>query len=35
MPRLSKTQLTGSFLILAFILVVLLVRYFRVLWWAH
>lgn len=35
MARLSKTQLTGSFLLLAVILVVLLIKYFRVLWWAQ
>ena len=35
MARLSKTQLTGSFLLLAVILAVLLIKYFRVLWWAQ
>jgi hypothetical protein len=35
MARLSKTQLTGSFLLLAFIVSLLLIKYFRVLWWAR
>jgi len=35
MARFSKTQLTGSFLLLAIILSLLLIKYFRVLWWAR
>lgn len=31
--RLSRNQLLGSFLLLALILALLLVRYLRVLWW--
>jgi hypothetical protein len=34
MARLSKTQLTGSFLLLAGILSLLIIRYLRILWWA-
>jgi len=35
MPRASRTQLVGFFLLLALILCVLLVRYLRVLWWSR
>lgn len=35
MVRLSKTQLLGSFIILTVILVVLLIRYLRLVWWAR
>ncbi len=35
MVRFSRSQLLGSFLILAIILVVLLIKYLRILWWAQ
>jgi hypothetical protein len=34
MVRLSKPQLLGSFALLAVILIVLLIRYLRLVWWA-
>jgi hypothetical protein len=34
MIRFSRTQLLGGFAVLAIILVVLLVRYLRLVWWA-
>jgi hypothetical protein len=33
MFRLSRTQLLGSFLLLAIILCLLVFRYLRILWW--
>lgn len=35
MVRLSRTQLLGSFLLLAIILIIVLIRYLRLLWWAR
>jgi hypothetical protein len=35
MVRFSRTQLIGGFLLLATVLIVILIRYLRILWWAH
>jgi hypothetical protein len=35
MIRFSRAQLLGGFVVLAIILVVLLIRYLRLVWWAR